>query len=86
MIDHDYKIITREVAITASRVKHFIAELSDVYIIVDGERLAAQCPQKEFSGNTQTAAMINASDTVRKWLTNQSLKFAVRDDCAALTL
>ena len=71
---------------SVSRAKHFIAELSDVYIIVDGERLTAQCPQKEFSGNTPTVAMINASDAVRKWLTNQSLKFSVCEDCVAVAL
>lgn len=85
MIDHNYKIVTREIAMTASRAKHVIAELSDVYMIVNGERLEAHCPQKEFCGNTHTAAVINASDTVRKWLTNQSLKFSVREDCAALS-
>ena len=85
MIDHDYKIITREVAMTASRAKHFVAELSDVYMLVNGEHIKAQCPQKEFSGNTQVAAVLNASDTVRKWLTNQSVKFFASEDCTGLS-
>ena len=72
MIDHDYKILTREIAMTASRAKHFIAELSDVYIIVDGKRLAAQYPQQTFSGKTQTAAMIQAGDALRNWLEKEN--------------
>lgn len=68
MIDHRYKIVTREVARTAFRVKHFIAELSDVYIMVDGERIKAHYPEREFIGVTQTAAMHQASDALRRWL------------------
>jgi hypothetical protein len=85
MIDHNYKIVTREVVMTPSGARHFIAELSDVYMIINGEPTKAQCPQIEFCGNTHTAAVINASDTVRKWLLNQSLKFSSGEDCAALS-
>ena len=73
MIDHDYKIITREVAKTAFRAKHFIAELRNVYIIVDGKRCAAQYSQQEFFGKTQASAMIQASNALRNWLKSQEL-------------
>ena len=71
MIDHDYKIVTREVARTASRIKHFVAKLTHVYIIVDGERKEATYPQQEFSAKSEHAAMILASNAFRRWLENQ---------------
>ena len=68
MIDHDYKIVTREVPKTAHRIQRFIAELHQVYIIIDGERMVAAYPQQEFFGETQSAAMIQASNAFRLWL------------------
>jgi hypothetical protein len=77
MIDHWYKIVTREVAMTESRAKYFIAELSDVHLIVDGERIAAQYPRQAFSGKTQASAMLLANDMVRIWLGNQSRQLSI---------
>ena len=68
MIDHGYKIITREVTKTSSQVKRFVVELSQIYIIIDGKRIQPQFPQQAFFGKTQAAAMIQASDTLRHWL------------------
>ena len=72
MIDHNYKIIIREVP-SASCMNRFIAELSEISIVVGGKRLEAQCPQQAFSGNSQTAAMINANDALRNWLKTQTI-------------
>lgn len=68
MIDHDYKIVTREVPKTPHRIRHFIAKLRHIYIIVEGERIAAAYPEQEFSGKTQSAAMILATNAFRRWL------------------
>lgn len=68
MIDHDYKIVTREVPKTAHRSKHFIAELRHVFIFIDGNRIVAEYPQQKFSAKTQSAAMIQAGNAFRHWL------------------
>lgn len=72
MLDNHYKIVTREIAKTESRAKYFIAELSEVYVVVDGERQTSQFSHKEFSGKTQTAAIIQASDAMQNWLKKQT--------------
>lgn len=54
-------------------MNHFIAELSEVSIVVGGKRLETQCAQQEFFGNTQTDAMTNASDALRNWLKTQTI-------------
>lgn len=74
MIDHNYKITIKEVMRPSSCDKFFIAELSQVHMIVDNKSINTQHLQKEFWGKTQAEAIIRASDSIRHWLDRQALK------------
>ena len=72
MIDHNYKITTREV-ITSSSDKHFVTKLSHVYIIKDGKNIELDYPENEFFGKTQTDAILQANEAVREWIEHLQL-------------
>jgi len=53
---------------TSAHVKRFMATLTNVYIIIDGERVPANCPDNVFFDKTRTAALLQAHDALHHWL------------------
>ena len=67
MINHNYKITTREV-ITSSSDTHFATKISHVTIVKDGKNIELNYPEIEFFGKTQVEAILQANEAVRKWI------------------
>lgn len=68
MIDHNYKITTREVIRPSSSDKYFVTKLSHVYIIKHGKNIELDYPENEFFGKTQIDAILQANEAVREWI------------------
>ncbi len=68
MIDHNYKITTKEVMRPSSNDTYFVTTLSHVYIIKDGKNIELDCPENEFFGKTQMDAILQANEAVREWI------------------
>lgn len=77
MIDHEYKITTVEIPATSQGARRFVAELSQIYLVVNGERVGADYSENLFFGTTQTAAVLQASEAFRNWLKSQELKMII---------
>jgi len=68
MIDHNYKITTREVLKPWSSDTHFVSKLEHVTIVNDGKNIELDYPEIEFIGKTQIEAILQANEAIRKWI------------------
>jgi hypothetical protein len=71
MIDHYYSILTRKVPRANDRKPLFAAKLTQLTIVVDGQRIDACYPNRECFGDTQGEAIVRAGDALRTWLTSE---------------
>lgn len=67
-MNHSYKIVTNKVGQAASGQRLFVARLANIYIEIDGERIAAPYPNRAFVGATYATAMLKANDAFKRWL------------------
>lgn len=50
---------------------HFVAQITQVFFIINGEHIKAAYTPQDFVGKTQTTAIMKAHDAIRGWLKRQ---------------
>lgn len=69
-MNHSYQIVTNEADRASCSQPHFVAQLANIYIEMDGKRIEAPYPNLRFKGNTYASAMLKANDAFKTWLAN----------------
>ena len=86
MIDHEYRITSKEIPASSQDAGYFVAELSQVYVSVKGKRTGADYSEKLFFGTTQIAAVLQANEAFQNWLKLYEQKALISSQSASSEL
>jgi len=82
MLDHNYTIHTHELHQPDRDTSLFMAILRDVVVIFDETEYTVDCPTDTFYGTTATSVMLQANETVRRYLDRTSTRLTIHKELA----